>query len=124
CNAIAKDSNFKVRINAALAISVANGSIYHNSINDIDYGDSLPLVWKVLLDALSNPIECTDFKEYKYVKTLISQLRTTFYHVIHVTSKEENFKLVKDLLCKKSEIIYKILYEALKSHITQVNYYF
>ncbi|XP_033748444.1 HEAT repeat-containing protein 6-like [Pecten maximus] len=87
CGVVRDCKNFKVRINAALALG---------SPSDRDqYGDiSLFLsVWEALIRGLETAEEVTDFAEYKYRGNLNNQICTTILHLITVTQYDDLDKI-------------------------------
>ncbi|XP_060065028.1 HEAT repeat-containing protein 6-like [Ylistrum balloti] len=104
CGVVRDCKNFKVRINAALALG---------SPGDRDqYGDiTLFLsVWEALIQSLQTAEEITDFAEYKYRGNLNNQICTTVLHLVTVTQFNDldkvgelldaNFDLLLDYLEK------------------------
>lgn len=48
----------------------------------VDYGSNLAQVLQALVRAFSHPQSLSNFKEYRYLKTLKDQLQNTLFHVI------------------------------------------
>ncbi|XP_069136002.1 LOW QUALITY PROTEIN: HEAT repeat-containing protein 6-like [Argopecten irradians] len=87
CGVVRDCKNFKVRINAALALG---------SPADRDqYGDiSLFLsVWEALIQCLETAEEVTDFAEYKYRGNLNNQICTTVLHLVTLTQYDDLEKI-------------------------------
>lgn len=64
---VVESHNFKVRINAALALSVPEKKQH--------YGPHYFAIWKSLLDALEYAYVVDDFSEYKHRDSLVDQVR-------------------------------------------------
>lgn len=74
CDVLSTDDNFKVRIQAVLALSLTKH--YGTELNNFR-------VWKSLIEALqvlSSDNPTAQFSEYKYIKTLKKQLLFTLVH--------------------------------------------
>ncbi|KAG2374358.1 hypothetical protein C9374_010928 [Naegleria lovaniensis] len=74
CDLLSTDDNFKVRIQAVLALSLTKH--YGTELNNFK-------VWKSLLEALqvlSSDNPTAQYSEYKYIKTLKKQLISTLVH--------------------------------------------
>lgn len=79
--------NFKVRINAALALSCINTREgYHNYF---------VFVWEALLKALENTQNIEDFSEYNHQDHLVDQVCLTLGHLTTLI-KPEDFALLKN----------------------------
>lgn len=66
CNLVHNFRNFKVRINAALALGVPE----HRAL----YGQHFSAVWTALLAGLDNSEHMADFTEYKHRDSLLDQV--------------------------------------------------
>ncbi|KAK5641733.1 hypothetical protein RI129_010280 [Pyrocoelia pectoralis] len=79
--------NFKVRINAALALSCINTREgYHNYF---------AFVWEALLKALENTQNIEDFSEYNHQDHLVDQVCLTLGHLTTLI-KPDDFALIKN----------------------------
>ncbi|XP_077996052.1 HEAT repeat-containing protein 6-like [Glandiceps talaboti] len=72
---VADCKNFKVRINAALALAIPTSREKFGTV------DQFCKVWKCLVDALEGTEEVTDFSEFKYRENLRDQLCTTMSQI-------------------------------------------
>lgn len=105
CNALANDKNYKVRIQAAWALSFirnAHGIKCENK------------VWDATLRAYLNASEATDYKEYKYVKTLMRQLRLTISHLLEIADLDHEEPDVKNIILENAETTATILQEEIQ----------
>lgn len=71
CNLVHNFRNFKVRINAALALGVPE----HRAL----YGQHFGAVWTALLAGLDNSEHMADFNEYKHRDALLDQVKERVY---------------------------------------------
>ncbi|XP_048733052.1 HEAT repeat-containing protein 6-like isoform X2 [Ostrea edulis] len=97
--AVVKDcKNFKVRINAALAL----GSPSERS----HYGDSrlFTFVWENLFIAFETSEDITDFAEFKYRNSLNSQICTSILHLVTLLQAMD-LDLLHHLFLQKSQVI-------------------
>ena len=74
-------------------------------------------VWEATLNAFLSAAEATDFKEYKYVKTLMRQLRLTIAHLIEIADLEHEQDDVKNVMLTHADTIVTVLHE----EISQLN---
>ncbi|XP_043198699.1 HEAT repeat-containing protein 6-like [Amphibalanus amphitrite] len=74
CKLASNYKNFKVRINAALALSAPSKRAV--------FGDQLPYAWRHLLEALETAQNITDFNEFKHRDTLLRQVCLTLCRVV------------------------------------------
>ncbi|KAJ9596932.1 hypothetical protein L9F63_012057 [Diploptera punctata] len=81
--------NFKVRINAALALCVPSCREY--------YGTYYISVWSALLNALDNSQNMEDFSEYKHRDNLLDQICLTLSHLASVATRDD-LVLLHDVL--------------------------
>jgi hypothetical protein len=77
CSAIQSDQNFKVRIQASQALSTPTAKIL--------YGNSLPIVWTSVINALQVVHLVDDFEQFKYSQQLKEQLLLTLRHLIRIS---------------------------------------
>jgi len=80
CKLASNFKNFKVRINAALALAAPRSRAV--------YGEQLPMTWRHLLEALETAQNITDFNEFKHRDTLLVQLCLTLCHVTSLRSRQ------------------------------------
>ncbi|XP_068749728.1 HEAT repeat-containing protein 6-like isoform X2 [Montipora capricornis] len=80
-NVICDCKNFKVRINAVIALSVPPERRY--------YGDVYSHVYATLIDALKNTEKVTEFSEFKYRDTLRQQLCNSLCHMTILMNAED-----------------------------------
>nr|CAD7394974.1 unnamed protein product [Timema cristinae] len=73
--------NFKVRINAALALSMP--------ATRQQYGSHFVHVWTALLDGLENSSTMEDFSEYRHHDNLIHQLCQSLSHLATLVRRED-----------------------------------
>jgi len=107
CDRITTDLNFKVRIQAVLALSLTNQ--YGSGTNTFR-------VWRSLLDSFNdlrsdNPAH---FSEYKYIKTLKKQLLTTITHFAKHVGLENFIKAstqVQEYFIENAELIVSVYAE-------------
>jgi hypothetical protein len=64
----------------------------------IDYGDAMEQVLQSLLLAFTNPQSLSNFKEYRYLKTLKDQLQDTLIHVINTMTASSICHLARVLI--------------------------
>lgn len=82
CNLVCDSPNFKVRINAAWALSVCNS-----------YGKYIISVWKSTILALENSQHVPNYVEYAHRDTLVQQVMCTYaYNSISVYVKTFVYK--------------------------------
>ncbi|XP_057658257.1 HEAT repeat-containing protein 6 isoform X1 [Diorhabda carinulata] len=74
-------SNFKVRINAALALSCVSKREY--------YGDFYLHIWMSLLLSLENSQNLEDFNEYKHRDNLVEQVCLTLGHLTTILERRD-----------------------------------
>lgn len=67
------NTNFKVRINAAAALSVPTNEQFMQK--------SFPFIWTSLLEALDRSDEITDFNEYQHRDHLTEQVRMLYLYL-------------------------------------------
>uniref|UniRef100_A0AAY4BUG8 HEAT repeat-containing protein 6 n=1 Tax=Denticeps clupeoides TaxID=299321 RepID=A0AAY4BUG8_9TELE len=81
--AVASCRNFKVRINAAAALSVP--PLRQN------YGDAAQFarVWQALVEALEGSVDSADFLEYRYSSSLRTQLCQALLHLLSLCQPED-----------------------------------
>jgi HEAT repeat-containing protein 6 len=97
--------NFKVRINAALALSMPE--------NRLDYGSEYVAVWEGVMRSVERLDEMEEFSELRYRETLSAQLVDTLCHLIVVATRGD-FTPLKDLLFAQAEALYHLLEARLK----------
>ncbi|KAK4874117.1 hypothetical protein RN001_013477 [Aquatica leii] len=73
--------NFKVRLNAALALSCVN--------DKETYGSYFLIIWESLVDALENTQNIEDFSEYNHQDHLVDQICLTLGHLTTLLSKAD-----------------------------------
>lgn len=81
CNLVHNFRNFKVRINAALALGVPE----HRTL----YGQYYTAVWKALLAGLDNSEHMADFNEYKHRDALLDQICCSLCHVASLVTVDD-----------------------------------
>lgn len=77
CNIVLHDDNFKVRIQAAIAICECN-----------DLHNRLSRIWNCVSEAMDKVFKehsTVGYREYKHVKTLQGQLQNMLLHLVHLT---------------------------------------
>ncbi|OWF39764.1 HEAT repeat-containing protein 6-like [Mizuhopecten yessoensis] len=104
CAVVRDCKNFKVRINAALALGSPPDRDQYGTV------DLFISVWEALIRGLETAEEITDFTEYKYRGNLNNQICTTIIHLVTMTQYndldrvgellEVNFDLLLDNLDK------------------------
>ncbi|ELU07074.1 hypothetical protein CAPTEDRAFT_228236 [Capitella teleta] len=80
--------NFKVRINAALALAVPSRRSH--------YGSDFVLIWQSLLRALQVLEENSDFTEFRYLNSLIEQIGGSLVHLAAILEADDLSALAKD----------------------------
>ena len=80
CTVIQSSPNFKVRINACAAFSIPSRD---------NFGTFFVDIWSVLLIALEQSNNLTDFNEYKHRDTLQDQLCSSMCHFIAIATVED-----------------------------------
>lgn len=88
CDTIRTSPNFKVRINACVAVTIPSRENFASFFIDI---------WSCLLIALEQSNNLTDFNEYKHRDTLQDQLCTSICHLISVAT-------IDDVVQMKNEV--------------------
>ncbi|XP_026275692.1 HEAT repeat-containing protein 6 [Frankliniella occidentalis] len=81
CNLVHNFRNFKVRINAALALGVPE----HRAL----YGQHFAAVWAALLAGLDNSEHMADFNEYKHRDALLDQICSSLCHIAALVTVED-----------------------------------
>ncbi|KAK3910632.1 HEAT repeat-containing protein 6 [Frankliniella fusca] len=81
CNLVHNFRNFKVRINAALALGVPE----HRAL----YGQHFAAVWAALLAGLDNSEHMADFNEYKHRDALLDQICCSLCHIATLVTVED-----------------------------------
>jgi len=107
--------NFKIRINAAISLSVLPERIH--------YGSCCVQVWQALIYALETIDDITDFGEFKYKDTLEHQLLDTLIHIIKLTTVDD-FKQMKDWFLVKREFIWNSLMKYLSNKTEELQILF
>eukprot|EP00731_Ephydatia_muelleri_P022509 Em0015g92a len=101
CSAVHQCKNFKVRINAALALGTPH-----------QYGCSqFQAVWAAVMDGLENSEDEIEFTEYKHAVALKTQLCTAIMHLVTVM---QPVHCKETVLCIREEQLCKTLAECLK----------
>lgn len=93
CNIIINSSNFKVRINGAIALSVPT--------ERKNYGQHFINIWSSFLVALEQADHLTDLSEYKHRDNLIEQICLSLSHFLELSTKD-------DFILMKNELISSI----------------
>ncbi|XP_074635862.1 HEAT repeat-containing protein 6-like [Acropora palmata] len=96
-NVICDCKNFKVRINAVIALSVPPERRY--------YGDAYSHVYTALIESLKGTEKITDFSEFKYRDTLRQQLCSSLCHMTILMTAEDSLCLSPVL--KENQETYK-----------------
>ncbi|KAM7426513.1 hypothetical protein ABFA07_022212 [Porites harrisoni] len=86
-NVICNCKNFKVRINAVLALSVPAERRYYGDIAVYCH------LYATLIDALKSTENVTDFSEFKYRDTLRRELCNSLCHMTSVMTEEDSISL-------------------------------
>ncbi|XP_069701845.1 HEAT repeat-containing protein 6 isoform X3 [Periplaneta americana] len=73
--------NFKVRINAALALSIPSSRQF--------YGPYYIAIWNALLAGLDNSQNMEDFNEYKHRDNLLDQICLTLSHLASMATRDD-----------------------------------
>ncbi|VDI23178.1 Hypothetical predicted protein [Mytilus galloprovincialis] len=99
CSVVTDCKNFKVRINAALALgSPAERCHYGNQ-------DLYLHVWESLIKGLKTAEDITDFAEYRYRDSLNDHICSAILHIILLTTQED-LTTLSDLLTKEDITVY------------------
>lgn len=103
CHALTTDKNFKVRIQASWALSFLKPS--HGITCQVT-------AWNCVLQAVTASTGDTDFKEYKYVKTLMHQLRLTIIHLLDLSQFAVDVtEQIKGIMSQQADTIAQVLRE-------------
>ncbi|CAH3110839.1 unnamed protein product [Porites lobata] len=86
-NVICNCKNFKVRINAVLALSVPAERRYYGDVAVYCH------LYATLIDALKSTENVTDFSEFKYRDTLRRELCNSLCHLTSVMTEEDSISL-------------------------------
>ncbi|XP_053673050.1 HEAT repeat-containing protein 6 [Anopheles nili] len=81
CETVVNSPNFKVRINAAQALSVVGRRSY--------YGSFFQTIWATLLQALEQSDNLVDYNEYKRRDSLQEQLCLSLAHLLRLAARED-----------------------------------
>lgn len=92
------NKNFKVRINAAVALAVPSYRSYFGT------GEELAAIWKVLVEAVRTAQEVAGFTEYNHKEQLLEQLCCTICHVITLMTPEDLARLMLKLPDQKDTL--------------------
>ncbi|XP_059614918.1 HEAT repeat-containing protein 6 [Phlebotomus argentipes] len=90
CDLIVKNPNFKVRINATVAL----GTVPRRE----DYGQHFVGVWAALTQALEQADNLVDFTEYKHRDNLMDQLCLTLAHLLMCTGGADLVAMQEQLM--------------------------
>jgi hypothetical protein len=101
CEVIQSDKNFKVRIQASLALSTVN-----------DYGEMFATVFNALLSPFLKSESRYQYREYKYVAILKEQAQKGLCHLINCAS-EEHLKSLLAQFCENAVITSSIIADTL-----------
>lgn len=103
CNLVHNFRNFKVRINAALALGVPEQRAL--------YGQHFSAVWTALLAGLDNSEHMADFNEYKHRDALLDQICNSLCHIASLVTIEDLTGLHDELVLHQ---------ESLQQHLTRM----
>lgn len=90
CELVVKNSNFKVRTAAAVALAVPEKRSYYET----NFGS----VWKALILGMEQAANLQDFNEYKHRDKLLDQLCMSISHLILVSEQKDLGQMKADLL--------------------------
>ncbi|GAB0098216.1 HEAT repeat-containing protein 6 [Sergentomyia squamirostris] len=96
CDLLVKNPNFKVRINATVALGIVT-SRHH-------YGSYFISIWSSLLQGLEQANNLTDFNEYKHRDNLMDQLCFTLAHLI-TCAEAGDLSAMQTVLVDRQEMI-------------------
>ncbi|XP_064612344.1 HEAT repeat-containing protein 6-like [Liolophura sinensis] len=99
CTVVKECKNFKVRINAALALGTPSQRQHYGTTRQFC------TVWRSLLAALETAETAMDFAEYKYRDSLNGQICTTIVHAASLVSQDDLDSLLPVLTEKLEKLI-------------------
>ncbi|XP_054264008.1 HEAT repeat-containing protein 6-like [Macrosteles quadrilineatus] len=104
CTVLTRSSNFKVRMNACVALSCVQSRSR--------YGAHYLVVWRALLAGLDNAFNMTDFKEVKHQDSLLEQLCLAMCHLTSVVE-------LSDLSQLHEVVVYHC--DTMQQHLSRFN---
>lgn len=102
---VVNSRHFKVRINAALALSVPS--------DRSQYGSSYFSIINSLLNALENSENMDDFSEYKHLDHLVDQICLSFGHLISLLNMED-ISIICDAVALHKDLLHVQVHKVLE----------